>query len=103
MAILIKATADKKIIISGTEIELPQVYGRIRYLADFNGKSIEAEVATFASGQTFKEGKSLYTDIVSGSFKVDLKEDEVQSLEVAHSYAKLAYEQQGYEVEIINP
>ena len=65
MAILIKATADKKITISGTGIELPEVYGRIRFLEDFNGTTIQGEV---------------------------------QSLDTAHKYAKLAYEQMGYEV-----
>jgi hypothetical protein len=98
MAILIKATEEKKITISGTGIELPSVYGRIRFLGDFNGKSIEGEVMTFANSQTFAEGKQLYTDVPIGNYKANLEEGEVQSLETAHKYAKLAYEQQGYEV-----
>lgn len=101
MAILIKATEEKKITISGTGIELPSVYGRIRFLGDFNGKSIEGEVMTFANSQTFAEGKQLYTDVPIGNYKTDLQEGEVQSLETAHKYVKLAYEQQGYEVDII--
>jgi hypothetical protein len=101
MAILIKATEDKKITISGTGIELPNVYGRIRFLGDFNGKSIEGEVMTFANSQTFAEGKQLYTDVPIGSYKANLEEGEVQSLETSHKYAKIAYEQQGYEVDII--
>ena len=100
MALIIKATEDKKITISGTVIELPEVYGRIRFLGDFNGKSIEGEVMTFASGETFAEGKQLYTDVPIGSYKSELVEGEIQSLETAHKYAKLAYEQMGYEVEI---
>jgi hypothetical protein len=101
MAILIKATEEKKITISGTGIELPSVYGRIRFLGDFNGKSIEGEVMTFANAETFAEGKQLYTDVPIGSYRADLQEGEVQSLETAHKYAKIAYEQQGYEVDII--
>jgi hypothetical protein len=101
MAILIKATEEKKITISGTGIELPSVYGRIRFLGDFNGKSIEGEVMTFANAQTFAEGKQLYTDVPIGNYKANLEEGEVQSLETAHKYAKIAYEQQGYEVDII--
>jgi len=101
MAILIKATEDKKITISGTGIELPSVYGRIRFLGDFNGKSIEGEVMTFANAETFAEGKQLYTDVPIGNYKANLEEGEVQSLETAHKYAKIAYEQQGYEVDII--
>lgn len=100
MAILIKATADKKITISGTGIELPEVYGRIRFLGDYSGKSIQGEVATFASKETFEEGKMLYTDVPVGAYQSELEVGEVQSLETAHKYAKLAYEQQGYEVVI---
>jgi predicted ATPase len=98
MAILIKATEEKKILISGTEIELLEVYGRIRFLGDFSGTSIEGEVATFANKATFLEGKMLYTDVPIGSYKSDLEPTETQSLETAHKYAKLAYEQMGYEV-----
>lgn len=100
MAILIKATADKKITISGTGIELPEVYGRIRFLGDYSGKTIQGEVATFANAETFAEGKILYTDVPVGAYQSELEEGEVQSLETAHKYAKLAYEQQGYEVVI---
>ena len=100
MAILIKATEDKKITISGTGIELPEVYGRIRFLGDFNGKSIQGEVATFANAATFAEGKMLYTDVPVGAYQSELEVGEVQSLETAHKYAKLAYEQMGYEVVI---
>lgn len=100
MAILIKATADKKITISGTGIELPEVYGRIRFLGDYSGKTIQGEVATFANAETFAEGKILYTDVPVGAYQSELEVGEVQSLETAHKYAKLAYEQQGYEVVI---
>ena len=98
MAILIKATEDKKITISGTGIELPEVYGRVRFLGDYSGTTIQGEVMTFANAQTFAEGKQLYTDVPIGSYQSELEAGEVQSLETAHKYAKIAYEQQGYEV-----
>ena len=75
MAILIKATEEKKITISGTSIELTEVYGRIRFLGDFSGTSIEGEVATFANKATFEEGKMLYTDVPIGSYKSELESD----------------------------
>jgi hypothetical protein len=100
MAILIKATEEKKITISGTEIELLEVYGRIRFLGDFSGTTIEGEVATFANKATFEEGKMLYTDVPIGSYKSDLEVGEIQSLDTAHKYAKIVYEQMGYEVVI---
>ena len=98
MALIIKATENKKITISGTGIELPEVYGRIRFLGDFNGTTIQGEVATFANKETFTEGKILYTDVPVGSYQSELEAGEVQSLDTAHKYAKLAYEQMGYEV-----
>ena len=98
MAILIKSTQEKKITISGTGIELPEVYGRIRFLGDYSGTTIEGEVSTFANAETFAEGKILYTDVPIGNYKSNLEEGEVQSLDTAHKYAKIAYEQQGYEV-----
>jgi predicted ATPase len=98
MAILIKATEEKKITISGTGIELPEVYGRIRFLGDFSGNTIQGEIATFANAETFAEGKMLYTDVPVGSYQANLEPSEVQSLETAHKYAKIAYEQMGYEV-----
>jgi predicted ATPase len=100
MAILIKATEDKKITISGTGIELSEVYGRIRFLGDYSGTTIQGEVSTFANKETFAEGKILYTDVPIGSYQSELEAGEVQSLETAHKYAKLAYEQMGYEVVI---
>lgn len=98
MAILIKAKPDKKIIISGTNIELLEVYGRIRFVGDFAGNTIQGEVMTFANVSTFEEGKTLYTDVPIGSYQSNLEQGEIQSLETAHKYAKIAYEQQGYEV-----
>lgn len=101
MAILIKQTENKKITISGTQIQLPEVYGRIRFLGDYNGISIEGEVMTFVNYETYVEGKVIYTDVPIGNYKTDLQIGEVQSLQTAHKYAKIAYEQQGYDVEIL--
>lgn len=98
MAILIKETVDKKIIISGTEIELPQVYGRIRFVGDYSGTKIQGEVMTFASKATFDEGKNLFTDVPIGSYEAELEAGEVQSLDAAHKYAQIAYQDMGYEV-----
>ena len=100
MGLIINATEEKKITITGTDIELPSIYGRLRFVGDFSGKDIQAEVMTFASVATFKEGKMLYTDVPIGSFTHPLEEEETQSLDTAHKYAKIAYEQMGYEVVI---
>jgi hypothetical protein len=98
MGLIIKATENKKITISGTSIELPEVYGRIRFLGDFSGTSIQGEVSTFANASTFAEGRMIQTDVPVSAYQSELEEGEVQSLETAHKYAKIAYEQMGYEV-----
>jgi len=100
MAILIKATEEKKITISGTGIELAEVYARIRFVGDFPGNTIQGEVATFVNAETFAEGKMIYTDVPIGSYQANLEEGEVQSLETAHKYAQIAYQDMGYNVTI---
>ena len=42
----------------------------------------------------------LYTDILSGNIVATLEPGEIQSLETAEKYAKLGFEQLGYEVVI---
>ncbi len=98
MAILIKATAEKEITITGTELTLPEVYGRIRFVGDYSGTKIQGEVMTFASKVSFDQGKNIYTDVPLGSYEAELELEEVQSLDTAHKYAKIAYENMGYEV-----
>jgi hypothetical protein len=101
MAILIKAKGQKTITISGTDLKLSEVYGRIEFVGRANGTTLEIATTTFVSRTTFEEGKPVFTDIPSGNINATIETTEVQSLETAHKYAKMAYEQEGYEVEII--
>lgn len=98
MGLIIKATETKKINITGTSIEIPEVYGRLRFLGDFAGKTIQGEIMTFTSKTTYLENKNIYTDVPIGSFNVELAIGETQSVDTAHKYAKQAYENMGYEV-----
>jgi predicted ATPase len=100
MSIQIKATETKEILIAGTEFKLSEVYGRLEFAARANGTTLEISVATFVNSVTYAEGKILYTDIPQGNINATLEEGEFQSLDTAHKYAKLAYEQLGYEVTI---
>lgn len=100
MAILIKSTKDKAILIAGTDIKMTDVYGRLTFVGKADGKTMEIAVDTFASPATFAEGKPLFTDIQSGNVNATLDAGEVQSIETAHKYAAMAYESLGYEVEI---
>ena len=100
MALIIKATKDKTITISGTDLKLSEVYGRIEFVGRANGTTLEIATTTFVSRTTFEEGKPVFTDIPSGNINATIEAIEVQSLETAHKYAKMAYEQEGYEVVI---
>ena len=100
MGLFIKEKGDKKIIISGTDITLPQVYVRLEFAGRADGKTLEISMSTFASKATFAEGKLLFTDVPQGNINVEILPTESQSVEVAHNYAKEAYVQMGYDVVI---
>lgn len=101
MSILIKSTETKEILIAGTEFKLSEVYGRLEFAARANGETLEISVGTYVSGDTYAQGMLLYTDIPAGNINATLEPGELQSIETAHKYAKIAYENLGYEV-IIN-
>jgi hypothetical protein len=100
MALLIKPTENKKIIISGTEIEMQEVYARLEFAGRANGKTLEISIQTYTSHQTFVNNQPLFTSVPTGNITVNIAEGEQQTLQVAHAYAKSAYEQAGYEVMI---
>ena len=100
MGLLVNATADKKIFIQGTTIEIPNVYVRLEYAARANGTILEIAIATYASKQAFKDGAgAIFTDVQQGAFTVELQEGQTQDLLSAELYSKLAFEQMGYLVE----
>jgi len=100
MALIVKETSDKKITISGTKITLPQIYVRLEFAGRADGKTLEVSMASFSSKETFLEGKLLFTDVPQGNINVEILPTEAQSVEIAHKYAKEAYVQMGYSVEI---
>jgi hypothetical protein len=101
MGLLVNATADKKILISGTDIEIPNVYVRLEYAARANGTTLEIAIATYASKQAFKDGAgAIFTDVQQGAFTVELQEGQGQDLTSAELYSKIGLENLGYSVEI---
>ena len=97
MGLIIKG----QITIQGTEIELPEVYGRLEFAGRSDGKTLEIAVATYASKSAFTSGASIIsTNVQQGNMNVELKAGEMQSIETAHQYAQQAFEQLGYTVEI---
>ena len=98
MGLIISATDEKTITITGTEIQVPNVYGRIEFAGRADGKTLEIAIATYASKQAFENGaSSLSTDVPQGNINAELQEGEIQGLDTAHEYAKQAFEQLGYE------
>lgn len=90
-----------KITITGTEIVVPNVYGRIEFAGRADGKTLEIAVATYASKAAFNSGASiLSTNVQQGTFNAEILPTELQSIDTAHEYAKQAFEQLGYTVEI---
>ncbi len=102
MGLIIKSTAEKKITIQGTEIEVPEIYGRIEFAGRANGVKLEVAVATYASEKAFKEGAgNLFTDVQQVNFSADLQAGENQSVETAHKYAEEVYKSLGYGVKVL--
>ena len=100
MGLLVSATAEKKILIKGTEIELPSVYVRLEYAGRANGITLEIAASTYASKEAFKDGAgAIFTDVQQGAFSVELVDAQMQDLSSAELYSKLAFEQMGYLVE----
>lgn len=95
MGLIIK----NNITILGTEIELPEIYARIEFAGRADGKTLEVAISTYASKDAFKNGASiLSTNVPNGSFSTEILQEESQGVETAHKYAKLALEQQGFDV-----
>ena len=99
MGLLVKSTETAKIIITGTTIEMPEVYCRIEFAGRANGTTLEIALSTYASKDAFSSGASVIsTSVPMGNVTVELQEDETQSIETALAYTKVALEQAGYEV-----
>jgi hypothetical protein len=102
MGLVIKSTEEKKITITGTEIEVPSVYGRIEFAGRADGKTLEIAVLTYASKSAFEsKASALSTNVQQGSFTVELQKGELQSIETSLEYAKTAFISLGYNVEIL--
>lgn len=102
MGIFIRSTVDKKIKISGTDIELNEVYGKIDFVGRQDGKNLEIATTTYVSKETYVDSKPIFTDIPQGNFYTQLQAGEEQTVQTALIYAKLAFEQMGYEA-VVEP
>ena len=102
MGLLVNATAEKKILIQGTDIELTNVYVRVEYSARANGVTLEIAAATYTSHEVYKAGGAiLLTDVPQSNIVIELAEGQMQDLSSAELYSKANYEELGYVVEIV--
>ena len=98
MGLLVKQK-ESKIIITGTTIEMPEVYCRIEFAGRANGTTLEIASSNYASKIAFKEGaNAISTNVPNGNLTVELQEGETQTIETALAYIQVALEQAGYEV-----
>lgn len=102
MGLLIKSTTDKKIQIAGTDIELNDIYGRVEFAGRIDGVTLDFSVYTFINKQGFENKQVLFTNIENTTFSTILQPGEIQNLEMALLYSKLAFEKLGYSVDILN-
>lgn len=101
MGLIINSTKEKTITITGTDIALPLVYGRIEFAARANGTTLEIAIGTYASKEAYESGAGqMYTDVPQGNLTVELQPREIQGLDTAHKYARSAFEEMGYNVTI---
>ena len=99
MGLIIKSTEEKTITIQGTTIEVPEVYSRLEFAGRADGKTLEIAVATYASKEAFESGASaLSTNVPMGNLTIEIQPNEVQGLDTAHEYGKIAFENAGYNV-----
>jgi hypothetical protein len=99
MGLIINSTEEQKITITGTTIDVPSVYGRLEFAGRADGKTLEIAVATYASKEAFESGASaLSTNVPMGNLTVEIQPNEVQGLDTAHEYGKIAFENAGYNV-----
>ena len=99
MGLLVKSTETTKIIITGTAIELTEVYCRIEFAARANGTTLEIATSNYESKTAFKDGaNAIITNMPDSNFTIELKEGEMQTIEVALDYTQASLEEAGYEV-----
>lgn len=99
MGLIIISTETKKIFITGTQIELPNLYGRVEFAARADGKTLEIALSTFASLEAFEAKASVMTTSVPmGNLTVKIEPTQSQDLTTSLLYMKAVLEQDGYEV-----
>ena len=102
MGLLINATQNRPIAITGTGLTMSSVYGRLNFKAYPDGLTMEIGLDIYLSKVKYPEGITVFTDIPDGNFFVQIDTVlESQSIEHAHTYAIQYFENLGYQCQMI--
>lgn len=97
MALIIKSTEIKDIMIKNTNICILDIYARIQFTAHPNGKSIEACLTYFENKDKYLENIHYPVDLPSNyDFDIELEQSTIN----VHNQLKAILEEEGFEVEI---
>ena len=94
MALLINNAKFKN-----TEIEAPQIYVRLQFVAFADGKTSSVQLLTGLNKQEALAWQSVSTNLPEQIF-VNMKESESQDLATIHNAVKAKLEAEGFEVTI---
>tara|TARA_R110002020_G_scaffold185953_1_gene383830 strand:- start:354 stop:677 length:324 start_codon:yes stop_codon:yes gene_type:complete len=105
MALIITASGDAKLRISGTTTDLASMYSRIEFACPKNGKSMQGALYNYAAKAEYEASplSLLKIDNFTTGYTVaiDVATQE-QSLETGHQGIKTQLEAVGYTVEIVD-
>lgn len=102
MALIIKSTnSENAIRINFTDTYIPEVYARVEYRGLQTGKKLEVYIIPYLDVTSYENEQYLDSTLPTFSHVVNILETEEQNLETANKYAKIMYENLGYEVTII--
>lgn len=89
------------IFIKGTDIELTNVYVRIKFNASLNGQTLTVTPKVFLNEFEYTQGNELVTNVNTNAFEVNILETEIQSIDTALSYSVEKFIDYGFRAEII--
>ena len=99
MALILTSTEEKKIFITGTNIEVSSTYLRLEFVCRANGRTIEIFSAPYQDKAAYLSQNSISVDIPLNSIISDIDTlTQIQSVEVIHNIAKTHFENKGYSV-----
>lgn len=99
MALIVQSTAKKKLLISGTYIDLKSIYCRTEINFTHDGKKATACLYVYENKAAFKKNANVLKieAFQKSGYLFELKE---QTMDLAHQELKKAITKQGYKVEI---